>query len=199
MSGVKGRSGRPKGSLNKKTTEGTSNRKEEYQAGEVVEGIVQQVIPVKKKITYWFQYVPDDGSTFWAPVGRGESQEIKSQEVFECSEYTRNMILQSEAYREGKVVPVDADNVDKALPNSLSDRQLENMFNKGLDFVKNHIKEMDSIFAIRRLKQYATVNDKPSSVVKTCELRIAELEEEEESKSVAPVLDEKGNIVNLRR
>lgn len=216
MSGVKGKSGRPKGSKNKSKDENLNmmpvensgniviegNKHTEYESGEDTLGVVQKIVTVKKKVKYAFQYVADDGSTLWVIDEGGITFDVtckKNNGIFYVTEWGRDRIYRSIEYRDGLVVEVNIGKVNDATPNILSDKQLEALFNLEKEKIKEHINRMDSIFAVRRIRNYAISNDKPASVIKVCDAKITELEEEEESKNIAPIANQKGEILNPKK
>jgi len=75
----------------------------------------------------------------------------------------RDKILTSTLYREGQVVEVIPEEASESnSPNSLNDKQLDNMLMLDNEEIKTHILSMDSIFALNRVKERIMENGLPA-------------------------------------
>lgn len=130
------------------------------------------------------------------PGDNGETKTIEGNSIRDdITPREREAIIHSGAYKEGLIVEWNVESVeDSSSYNALNDAQMDKLceaFLKNGDKEKlyNHIRNMDSLFALKLLNEKLVERNLPASAVKYCEGRIAEIEEEEIKKDVAPDLE----------
>lgn len=150
----------------------------------------------EKNIFYSFKsripgtiYYPGDDNTTKRIDGNTIRNDISPRE--------RDFLLKMDAYREGLFVEWNIATPEESSSfNALNDTQMDKLCEKYIkdgnkEALLSHIKNMDSVFALNLLKEKILEKNLPGSVVKYCEGKIEELEEEAAKKMEAPIDSEK--------
>ncbi len=121
-----------------------------------------------------FYFIREDGSD-GKIVGEGILDNITVKE--------RKMLLKSTSFKIGQIVEETEEETaeEESNLNSLSDYKLKRLFQehgKDIDYLKKYIINMDSLFAVRRIKKYIVDNDYSATLSSYCDSKIIELEEE---------------------
>ena len=194
--------GRPKGSKNKpKGNSSIEIDKKSANERVVLRPVVTDTqfvnddgVLYERKVFYSFKsripgtiIYPGDDNTAKKISGMSIRDDISPRE--------REYIINMGAYKEGLVVEWNiAAPEESASYNALNDTQMNKLCDAYMkdgnkEVLLNHIKNMDSIFALNILKEKILEKNLPGSVLKYCEGKIEELNELEGKKMEAPIAD----------
>lgn len=99
----------------------------------------------------------------------------------DITEKERKKILKGGAFKLGYIVEDTSDLAEGFLPDSIGEKQIKKLMRKhkkDSDFWKDHIGNMDSPYALERLREQFTTAEFPSSLISVCDTRLAEIHEQ---------------------
>lgn len=143
----------------------------------------------EKKVFYIFRSrIP---GLFVYPGDDGQGKTIEGYSTRDdISPKERLDIMRSEAYRDGYVVEEGVEDIDNIqIPSAMNDVQMEKLCKEYLDNKKTkeemikYIVAMESVFSINLFKEKMEKTGLPGYMLKYCDSRIAELEEEAAKKA----------------
>lgn len=149
----------------------------------------QQVVLLKETKTFSFKNLLPGMIFFTRETGKEdffEGHEIKD----DITTKERQSFLNSETFKKGYLVEETEEFTDSGSKNSLSDAQIDDLIkkNKGnIKFLEDWVQEMDSDFAVVRLKEAFLRHDLPASLMGLCEYKLQKLEEIYLKSQEAPV------------
>jgi len=128
-----------------------------------------------------FYFIRTDGSETKIP-GYGVIEDIDEKE--------RKRFIKCTSYKMGEIVEENAEEIDDNFHNTLNDKQIDKLFKSHSSdqiFMKNWIQEMDSLFALKRMKDYIIENNYSAVLSSYCDSRSAEIQSEIDEENVEPI------------
>lgn len=152
-----------------------------------IDGSNQYVI-VKDETRYTFTNLRP-GPLFFTRENGKQGMFEGNQTLKDITEEERERLLETEDYSNGWLVE-ESDEINKINnKNALNTKQLQSIFNrykKDTKGLEDFIREIDSEFALRRIKHYITKKDMPSSLLVLCDFQLKKMQEEYEESQKAP-------------
>ena len=178
----------------------TSSRKVTYKHVDVEAVEIPKTVQiVKEEVTYSFKNV--SRVVVWYEDEQGRQKFINSGEVKSVNEYEANWLKSLDAYWKYGWIVENLENLPTGgfNPNVLSDMQFSKILEKQPDEkskqynerIQKYINSIESVFTLERLKNKMISEDRSASLVKHCEAKIAELQEEENKDKIAPIYRDK--------